>query len=267
MAIVLDTETTGLVAAASRVIEIAIVEFSTGSLLFKSYLNPECDIPPFITELTGITDEMVKDAPKFKDVAAQIHAIISSASAILGWNPLFDKGMLAAEFDRIDPNLAPKWPILVDGKRIWDVFEPREERHLMNGYKRFVKRAGFEGAHGALADTNATRDVILAQVDTFGLRDADGKIIPWEDMDPERKLWFGPSPHILLVDGMLVTNFGKNKGIQVINVDAGFWRWVKERDFPDHVVMVAIKMLDFTGSATLSTQLHSWADKYAQENF
>ncbi len=270
-AIVLDTETTGLNPATSRVIEIAVVDFNSGAVLLKTYFDPECPIPEEITKITGITDEMVAGAPKFADFAADLRKLIEEAEVVIGYNPNFDKGMIDSEYARISDNNPPVlWPQLVDPKRLWDVYEPRESRHLQNAYKRFVDQKGFEGAHGALADTNATRDVLMMQLHTFDL----GKVA-WGDMDPERKNWFGASHHILWTendyavsglpgDKRLMVNFGKHKGLPVIEVDSGFWRWVSERDFPDHVIMMAIKMLDFSSQpkSELHKNLHTWAREY-----
>ncbi len=261
-AIVLDTETTGLSPNTSRITEICIVDWDSGAVLLRTYLDPECPIPEEITKITGITDETVLGAPKFHEIAGDIASMISSADVVIGQNPFFDKGMLMAEFARTDKAVA--WPLLVCTKRLWDVYEPREERHLMNAYKRFVDRKGFEGAHGALADTMACRNVLMAQIAEFGLQN-----IPWDEMDPERKLWWGPSAHVLKKDERLICNFGKNKDKPIAEVDVGFWRWIKERDFPDHVMMVAIKMIDFTESdrANLSERIHTWAAGYAREKF
>lgn len=263
-AIVVDCETTGLNPEKSRVIEIAIVDFVSGEVLLKSYFNPECEITAEITAINHITNEMVKDAPLFAAHAPLIAQLISDSEAFIGQNPFFDKGMIAEEMKRAGVTIT--WPQLVCTKRIWDVYEPREERHLMNAYKRFVDRAGFEGAHGALPDTLAAREVLLGQIKEFGLRDPDtGVMIPWDQMDPERKHWWGPSAHVLRhpEKGHLVCNFGKNKDKPIVEVDLGFWRWVKDRDFPDHVMMIAIKMIDFGGDA----RFHAWAEEYAKEKF
>lgn len=270
MTLVLDTETTGLVAATSRIIEIAIADFETGSVLFHSYIDPETHIPEIITGITGIDNSTVLHAPKWREVDSQVASIIQSADAIIGYNPSFDKGMISAEHARLTDTLDISWPQLIDPRRIWDVFEPREKRSLVNAYRRFVDKGGFEGAHGALKDTMATRDVLLAQVDHFGLRDETGAIIPWADMDPERKSWFGPTEHVLLkVDGhhtegpRLLCNFGKNSGKPVHEIELGFWRWVMDRDFPDHVVLVAIKAIEFVGNPVA---LHSWAEEWVRSH-
>ncbi len=273
-AIVLDTETTGFGADKNRIIELCIVSWETGEVLIKTYFDPEREISEEITRITGITNETVSGAPKWAEYGKRISDIIESAEVIIGYNPGFDKGMIDGEFARMGEEFKLKWPPLVDPKRIWDIYEPRESRHLQNAFKRFVDKAGFEGAHGALADTVATRDVLLKQVETFDLRREDG-VIPWAELDPERKNWFGTSNHILwavndyAISGLsgerrLITNFGKHKGIPVVDIEVGFWRWVKERDFPDHILMMAIKMEEYSGLVAneIHLKIHTWAREY-----
>jgi uncharacterized protein (DUF3820 family) len=64
---------------------------------------------------------------------------------------------------------------------------------------------------------------------------------------------------VLLIDGQLIMNFGKWKGKPIVDVDVGMWRWITERDFPDHVLLLAIKMVDRV------QDIHSWAEKHAVE--
>lgn len=234
-AIVLDCETTGFDPGKDRITELAIMSLDSGELLFHSYFNPEMSIPPEVIEITKITDEMVKYAPRFSSLAPRIADIIESAEAVIGYNVAFDRGMLCGEFRRLGDLMKNiRWPILVCAKRIWDVYEPKEKRNLTNAFKRFVAAEGFEGAHGAIADTRATLEVFYMQRNLFGLH---GK--RWEELDPEQKSWFGPSNHIIWKDGILVANFGKNSGIPVHKIEQSFWRWVADKDFPNHVLKIA----------------------------
>lgn len=264
-AIVLDTETTGLNPSVARILEIAIVDLRSGEKLFHSYVNPEEPITAEITAINHITDDMVADAPIWSAIAQQIAEIISQAEAVIGQNIFFDQGMIDGEMQRLadaytanTPVIA--WPTLVCTKRTWDVFEPPNERRLMNNYMRFVNRAGFTDAHTALADTMACREVILAQEVEFDLHDKS-----WEDYDPERKEWFGPSHHVVWKDGNLRMNFGKYKGSDVVMVERGMWEWIRGKDFPDHVMMLAIKMIDFSAMSAeeMNTKIHEWARAYA----
>jgi DNA polymerase III subunit epsilon len=252
--IVLDTETNGLDPAKCQILEIAIVDLRSGSPLLHSYVNPGVPIPPEITAINHITDEMVAGAPSWAEVAEQICGLISSAEAVIGYNVAFDRGMIDGEMNRLGRAIA--WPILICSLRVWDVNEPRERR-LMSAYKRFVDRAGFEDAHSAMADTQATRTLFLAQEKVFGLEET-----AWDDIDPERKLWFGPSHHIVWSSPEkteLRLGFGKNTGKSVLSVERSFFTWMRERDFADHVLMVAIKALDHYGQPE---QFLAWARKY-----
>ena len=270
--ICLDVETTRLDASRARILEIAIVDLRSGAKLFHSYVNPGEPITAEITAINRITDDMVADAPPWSDVAPQICEIISQAEAVIGQNVFFDQGMIDGEMQRLnDANgtatgpTVVAWPTLVCTKRTWDVFEPPNERRLMNNYRRFVDRAGFTDAHTALADTLACRAVLLAQEVEFDLQDKT-----WEEYDPERQDWFGPSHHVVWKSASenetktLHLNFGKHKGSQVTTVDVGMWKWIKEKDFPDHVVMLAIKMIDFAplSNTDTSEKIHEWARAY-----
>lgn len=239
-AIVLDTETTGFSPEEDRIIEIAILPWGEeNTFLMHERVNPGRSIPPKITEIIGIDDSMVRDCPRFEHFATRVCEIITASSAVLGYNPAFDKSMIASELKRC--GYAPTWPILVDSKRVWDIYEPREKRDLTNAYKRFVDKNGFTGAHGARQDTWATRETLRAQIDVFGLND-----VPWDQLDPERLLWWGPSNHVIVVDGILIMNFGKHESRPVDEVDVGFWRWLTTKDFPDHMMLLGMKCIELS---------------------
>lgn len=99
---VVDIETTGLKASRDRITEIAIVlmEGETVVETFESLVNPECYIPGGITELTGITQEMVEHAPKFYEIARKIVELTESA-IFVGHNVRFDYSFVKAEFSRL----------------------------------------------------------------------------------------------------------------------------------------------------------------------
>lgn len=256
-AIVLDTETTGLTSA-DRIIDLAISRFD-GSADYYVRLDPGIPIPPDVTMIHGIRDLDVFGAPPFAAHADEIRAMIEGAEVVIGYNPWFDQGMIDNEYLRLGQE-RPSWPMLVCAKRLWDVYEPKEKRDLTNAYKRFVDKSGFP-AHDAREDVRATRAVIVSQIAEFGLH---GKT--WEEIDPERLSWWGPSSHITMIDNVLMMNFGKHRGRRVAEVDAGFWRWVIERDFPRHVLMLALEMQrqwtrdidDATRSGAISTWAREW---------
>ena len=99
---VCDIETTGGNNRAGKITEIAIFLLEDGKIIdeFSSLINPERPIPPFITQLTGITDAMVEDAPKFYEVAARIVEITKDA-VFVAHNVSFDYNFIVTEFARL----------------------------------------------------------------------------------------------------------------------------------------------------------------------
>jgi DNA polymerase III epsilon subunit family exonuclease len=100
--VVFDLETTGSKAPPCRVTEIGAWRVKNGEVTdeFHTLLNPETPIPPFITNLTGISDEMVRDAPLFADVAEDFLGFIGD-SVMVAHNSGFDMRFLNHEISRI----------------------------------------------------------------------------------------------------------------------------------------------------------------------
>jgi len=96
-----DVETTGLNSSeGDRIIEIALIRLRKDSIIEKlvTLLNPEMKIPPEVSSIHGITDEMVKDAPCFRDIAERVLDFIKN-SILLIHNADFDISFLKKEFE------------------------------------------------------------------------------------------------------------------------------------------------------------------------
>src|SRR5215216_2601789 len=100
--VVLDVETTGLQPSRQRIVEVAVARFSGGSLTnrWESLCSPERRVPAYITKLTGIDDDLLKDAPAFESIADTAIALLTDA-VIVGHNVEFDLGFLNAELERV----------------------------------------------------------------------------------------------------------------------------------------------------------------------
>lgn len=161
----IDLETTGVNISADRIVELAIVKVSPdGSKQVKRKLiNPLMPIPASASEIHGITDEMVKDAPSFKQVANEIKQFIEQCD-LGGYNSnRFDIPMLIEEFLRIGIEFS------VEGKKLVDVqkvFHLMEQRTLGAAYKFYCHKT-LEEAHSAEADATATWEVLEAQVERY----------------------------------------------------------------------------------------------------
>lgn len=111
--VVFDLETTGAKTPPCRVTEIGAYRVKNGAIVeeFQTLVNPEMPIPPFIAALTGISDEMVKDTPKFAEVASAFLDFIGDA-VLVAHNAHFDMRFLNCEIRRIYENYRVANPCL-----------------------------------------------------------------------------------------------------------------------------------------------------------
>ncbi|OWK98905.1 3'-5' exonuclease [Kaistella haifensis DSM 19056] len=228
---IFDLETTGTNVAKDRIVEICILKVNPdASRESKTWLvNPEMLIPKESTAVHGITDEDVKNAPKFKEIAPKIMEMIAG-SDLGGFNSnRFDVPLLAEELLRsgIDFDLS-KFK-LVDAQTIFHKMEPR---NLTAAYKFYCKKE-LENAHSAEADVLATFEVLDAQVAHY------------EELPNDIAALSEFSFHTKFADlaGMIhfdeehqeIFAFGKYKGQRVKDVfqkDLGYYGWIQSADFP-----------------------------------
>lgn len=107
--VILDLETTGITPLHDRITEIALIRFENGieTDRWETLVNPGVSIPPFISHLTGITNEMVRDAPIFEEIAHKLYSCIEGA-VLAAHNVRFDHGFLKSEFKRLGAVLRQK---------------------------------------------------------------------------------------------------------------------------------------------------------------
>jgi DNA polymerase III subunit epsilon len=102
-----DLETTGAIAMSDRITEVGIVEVSENGISeWSTLVNPEIPIPPFISHLTGISDDMVAGAPTFAELAEEIYQRLN-ARLFIAHNARFDHGFLKSEFRRLGMPFRP----------------------------------------------------------------------------------------------------------------------------------------------------------------
>ena len=160
-----DLETTGTDVSRDRIVEISILKvWPNGNRESKTYLvNPTIPIPPASTAIHGISDERVAQAPTFKELAKQIHAMIKD-SDLAGYNSdRFDIPLLAEELLRAGVDFDLKNRVTVD---VQTIFHKMEQRTLSAAYKFYCKKE-LDNAHTAAADTEATYEILKAQLDTY----------------------------------------------------------------------------------------------------
>ncbi len=162
---VFDLETTGTNITQDRIIEIAVVKMMpNGEILRKAnVLNPAIPIPAESTIFHGLTDEDVKGKPTFKEVAKEYARFMEGAD-LAGFNVLkFDIPMLVEEFLRAGVEFDYSRKKIVDAQKI---FHMMEKRTLSAAYKFYLNKELVD-SHTAEADTEATMEVIIAQVERY----------------------------------------------------------------------------------------------------
>lgn len=226
-----DLETTGTNITKDRIVEFSYIKlYPDGREESKSRrLNPEMHIPEDSSAIHHITDEDVKDAPTFRQVAKSLLEIFDNCD-IAGYNSnKFDVPLLIEEFSRVG------LPFSIVGRRFIDVqniFHKMEQRTLVAAYKFYCGKK-LEGAHSANADTRATYEVLMSQLDRYENLRNDVEFLSDFSRNGNAVDLAG---RIVLNDNKeAVFNFGKHKGKRVKDVfrtEPSFYAWMMQGDFP-----------------------------------
>ena len=248
-----DLETTGINIATDKIVEISILKvFPNGNKESKTWLvNPEIEIPQAAIDVHGITNEKVVTEPTFKELASKVNEMIADAD-LAGFNSnRFDIPLLAEELMRVGIDFDMNNRKAID---VQVIFHKKEQRTLSAGYQFYCGKV-LEGAHGAEADTNATYEILLAQLDKYD--DIENSVDALSDY----------STHGVRADfaGFILMNekdqeifsFGKYKGRtveEVFNENPGYHNWIQNADFPLYTkkVLREIKERMFEAKHTIS---------------
>jgi DNA polymerase-3 subunit epsilon len=238
-----DLETTGIEVAKDRIVEISIFKvYPNGNKESKTWLvNPTIPIPPQTTAVHGITNEKVANEPTFKELANQIHTIIKD-SDLAGFNSdRFDIPLLAEEMLRAEVDFDMKNRVSVD---VQTIFHKKEERTLSAALKFYCGK-NLENAHSAAADTMATYEILIAQLDKYP--DLENDIKSLSEFTTRKKSIDFAGFIALNNEGKEIFTFGKNKGQLVEDVlekEPGYYGWIQGADFPLYTkkVLTAIKL-------------------------
>ena len=227
---IIDLETTGIDLATDKIVEIAIVKLMPDGTIQKKrkLVNPQKPIPQASSNVHGITDEMVRDAPAFKQIANEIKQFLNNCD-LGGYNSnRFDIPMLVEEFLRAGLDFSMEGRKLIDVQKI---FHTMEQRTLSAAYKFYCNKV-LDNAHSAEADASATLEVLHAQIERYpqlGLTVETILSCIGEDdcVDFARRM--------VIVDGVEIFNFGKHKGksvAEILRVEPQYYDWMMKGDFP-----------------------------------
>lgn len=226
-----DLETTGTNILRDRIVEISIIKLMPdGTRQEKTRrLNPEMHIPEESSAIHHITDDDVKDEPTFRQVARSLYDFLDGCD-IAGYNSnKFDVPVLIEEFARAGMNFDVSGRKFID---VQNIFYKMEQRTLVAAYKFYCGK-DLTRAHSASADTMATMEVLLAQIERYDEIGDDVESLSefssgGKNLDLAGRI-------ILNEKDIPVFNFGKHKGKAVEDVfyrEPSFYSWVMQGEFP-----------------------------------
>ena len=256
--VIFDLETTGLDLVKDRIIQISYIKVYPDGREERGneLVNPEKPIEHIITQLTGISDEDVKDKPTFKQLGATLAEKFTGCD-FAGFNSNhFDIPLLAEEFLRAGIDFDFSKSKMIDAQTI---FHKMERRNLAAAYKFYCGRKMEEDfeAHRADQDTEATYRVLMGELDKYapGANEDPDKVLENDmtklaefsrtnnNVDFAGRIVWGEVKDrngnpLLDSDGnpklTEVFNFGKHKGIpvaDVLHIDPGYYSWILAGDF------------------------------------
>ena len=238
----IDLETTGINLGSDRIVEIGMIKIlPDGNRSAKrKLLNPEIAIPQASSDIHGITNEMVKDAPSFKQAANDIRQFLDNCD-LSGYNSnRFDIPMLMEEFLRAEVEFDMKGRKLVDVQK---VFHMMEQRTLTAAYKFYCQK-DLEGAHSAEADARATMEILEAQVDRYPqIGNTVDSIIKFTG----EEIIVDFARRFIMDKGVEIFNFGKHKGrpvTDVLKAEPQYYDWMMRGDFPLHTKQKLTEILN-----------------------
>ncbi len=225
-----DLETTGLNLTHDRIVEVSVLKvMPNGEEIRRTRrVNPEMHIPEEATATHHITDEDVKNEPTFKQIARSLAQMFVGCD-IAGFNSnRFDIPMLDQEFQRADVDFDFSKARFID---VQTIFHKKEPRNLIAAYKFYCGK-DLEGAHSANADTEATYEVLKAQLDRY--EDLPRDIEALADFACQNKNVDFMGRLIYDDQHREVVNFGKYKGRiaeEVLRTDPSYYDWIMRGDF------------------------------------
>lgn len=225
-----DLETTGTNIIHDRIVEISVVKLMPDGQVHERTrrINPEMPIPAEATAIHHITDADVASEPTFRQVAASLAQFLAGCD-IAGFNSnRFDIPLLDQEFARCGVDFDISRARFID---VQTIYHKKEPRTLVAAYKYYCDK-NLEEAHSALADTRATMEVLMAQLEKY------------DDLPTELNAlseYSSPNRNVDLMGRLVyddqkreVINFGKYKGRlaeEVLAADPGYYSWIMQGDF------------------------------------
>lgn len=230
---IFDLEATGLNITSDRIVEIAIIRIDPDGkkMTYERRINPEMEISKEATEVHGISNEDVANAPKLKDVVSEVIDFIKGCD-LAGFNSnKFDLPMLAEELLRVGSDYDLSQVKHID---VQNIFHKMEQRTLSAAYQFYCDKS-LENAHAAFADAEATWEVLDAQVARYSELENNVDFLATFSLYGDVKRADFAGRLAFDKNGEVTYNFGKHKGksvAQVAKEEPGYYGWMMDADFP-----------------------------------
>ena len=227
----IDLETTGLNIASDRIVEISIVKVHPNGNkdIVTRRINPTIPISTESTSIHGISDDDVKNEPTFKQMAKELANFIEGCDLARYNSKKLDIPMLAEEFLRAEVDFDITKRNLVD---VQNIFHKMEQRTLSAAYKFYCDK-DLVDAHSAEADTIATMEILLAQVEKYDSLENNVAFLSEFSKATNNVDLLGRI--VYDKNNVEVFNFGKHKGkavLEVLEKEPGYYHWMMNGDFP-----------------------------------
>ena len=246
----IDLETTGVSVEHDRIVELAVVKVLPGGdvVRLSSLVHPGMSVPRGASDVHGLTDEHLADAPRFASLAAEVARFLDGCD-IGGFNVgKFDLRLLAAELGRCGAAHSLATARIVD---VMTIFHRHERRDLQAAVRFYAARD--HRGHRAGEDVDATIDVLIAQLDRYpALPSTLDELADW--CSGRQSDWLTSDGRIAWRDGAARITFGKHAGKSLQNLttdEPGYLRWILDKDFPDDLKQVVENALKGTLPAPL----------------
>ncbi len=230
-----DLETTGINVARDRIVEISVVKIfpDYSEKIKKRLINPGIPIPRETTEIHGISDDDVKDAPKFKQVAKSFYEFLENCD-LGGFNIIkFDIPLLIAEFKRCDFDFSIKGKQMIDVQRIYHKKEPR----TLSAALKFYCNEEHENAHGSEEDARATIKVLAAQLEKYD--DIPTSVVELaEYANPSDPTFIDMMGKLRWRNDEVVIGFGQKSGMSLqllADKEPNYLQWILRGDFSEDI--------------------------------
>ena len=234
--VVLDLETTGIWIDKDRIIEIALIKIHPNGTKeqYNTKVNPAMAIPARVTEITGIRQEDVKDAPAFGNIAGKVLAFMGDAD-LGGFNiERFDLPLLAREMSDAGLKFEYGQRTIYDAQKIYHLHEKRD----LSSAFTFYCHQELKDAHSALADTQASLGILEEQLKRYGQGEEHIEALKAFDYEPNNEFYDGDRK-FRWWNGDLYMTFGKYARKEPLKViakkDPHYLQWILEKDFSDDV--------------------------------